>query len=61
MCSDVAEPLSSDSGELFELSDRSNTSTFTIFPASSSTVVHLGFVYGYNYHTAFQGVSCHHA
>ena len=32
MCSDVAGPSSSGSGDLFELSDRSNTTYFYYFP-----------------------------
>ena len=32
MCSDVAGPLSSGSGDLFELSERSNTTFFYYFP-----------------------------
>ena len=41
MCADVAQGLlSSGSGNLFELSDRSRSHTFTISPTTSSTGCH---------------------
>ena len=54
MCSDVAGPLSSGSGDLFELSDRSNKTIILLFPPTTSTSGrHLGFERDYNSHTAF--------
>ena len=35
--------------------------TFSIFPTTSTTGVHLGFERDYNYDTAFRGVLRHHA
>ena len=58
MCSDVAEPSSSGSGDLFELSDRSRSRTFTI---SSTTSRHLRFEVDDNSHTAFRGMLRHYA
>ena len=37
MCSDVAGPSSSSSGDLFELSDMSRSHILTIYPATSTT------------------------
>ena len=54
MYSDVAGPSSSGSGDLFELSGRSNTTCFYYFPTTSTTGRHLGFERDYNYHTAFR-------
>ena len=48
---EMAGPSSSGSGDLFELSDRSNE---TISPTTSSTGRHLGFERDYNSHTAFR-------
>ena len=56
-CSDVAGPSSSGSGDLLELSDRSNTTYFYYFSTTGTTGIHLGFERDYNYHTAFRGVS----
>ena len=57
MCSDVAEPSISGSGDLFELSDRSNKTldpVLLLFPPTTSTTGrHLGFERDYNSHTAF--------
>ena len=53
MCSDVACPSSSGSGDLFELSDRSNKTD----PESRATGRHLGFERDYNSHAAFRGVN----
>ena len=54
MCSDVAGPSSSGSGDLFELSDRSNETTvlFYYFPTTSTSGCHLGFERVYNSYTA---------
>ena len=51
ICSDVAGPLSSGLGYLFELSDRSRSRTFTISHTNSTTGYHLGFECDYNSHT----------
>ena len=56
VCSDVAGPLSSGSDALFELSDRSTSRIFTIFPTTSTNGRHLGFERDYNSHSAFWGV-----
>ena len=62
MCSDAAMLSSSGPGDLFELSERSNTTPFyLISPTTITTGVHLGFERDFNYHTAFQGVLCHYA
>ena len=61
MCSYVAEPSCTGSGDLFELQEVQILSTFTISPTKSTTGVHLGFERDYNYHTAFRGVLRHHA
>ena len=53
MCSDVAGPLLSGLGNLFELSDRSQILYFYYFPTTGTTGCHLGFEHDYNYHTAF--------
>ena len=56
MCSDVAGPLISGSGDFicltFQKDHRSRT--FIISPTISTTSRHLGFERHYNYHTAFR-------
>ena len=56
MCSDVAGLLHSALGDLFELSDRLNTTYLYYFnsPTTSTTGHHLGSERDYNYHTASQ-------
>ena len=56
MCSDVAGPFCSFLSNLFELSDRSRSRTFTISPTTSTTGCHLGLERDYNSHTAFWGM-----
>ena len=53
MCSVVAGPSSSGSGDLFELSDRSRSHVLTIFPTTSTTGRHLGLERDDNSHSAF--------
>ena len=54
ICSDVAGPWISGSGNLFELSDH-RSRTFIISPSLVLvTGRHLGFERDYNYHTAFR-------
>ena len=45
---------SNGSGDLFKLSDRSNTTYFYYFPTTSTTDRHLVFERDYNYHTTFR-------
>ena len=52
----VAGLLSGCSGDLFELSDRSRTHTFTISPTTGH---HLGFECDYNSYAASRGVIMH--
>ena len=64
MCSDVAGPSSSGSGDLFELSDRWNKTLDPVpppYPTTSTTGRHLGFEHDYNSHEAFRGVLRHYA
>ena len=61
MCYDVARPSSSGLGDLLELQKGQILRTFTIFPTTSTTSVHLGFKRDYNYHSAFRDVLRHHA
>ena len=57
MCSDVAGPASNRSGDLFELSNRSNTTYFYYFPTTSTTGVRLAFERDYNYNCLLGGVT----
>ena len=50
MCSHVAGPSSSGSGDLFELSDRLNT-TYFFSPITGTYDRHLEYSRDYNYHT----------
>ena len=65
ICSDVAGPSSSGSGDLFELSDRSNNTLDPVLllflPTTSTTGRHLGFKRDHNCPTVFRGVLRHYA
>ena len=60
MCFDVARPSSSGSGDLFELTDRSNETDPESLKGARTTGRHLGFKRDCNSHTAFRGVLRHH-
>ena len=47
MCSDVAGPSSSGSGDLFHFGSSSRSRTSTISPTTSTTGPHLGFEHDY--------------
>ena len=61
MCSDVAGPSSSGSGDLFDFGASSRSRTFTISPTNSTTGRHLGIKRDDNSHNAFRGVLRHYA
>ena len=54
ICSDVAGPSISGSGDLFGFQIDHRSRTFTIFPTTRTTGRHLGIQRDYNYHTVFR-------
>ena len=61
MCSDVVEPSSSDSVDLFDFGSSCRSRTFTISPTTSTIVHHLGFDRDYNSRATFRDVLRHYA
>ena len=56
MCSDVAGPSSSGSGDLFDFGSSSRSRTFTISSITSTTGLHFRFERDYKSYTALRGV-----